>query len=221
MACRAGIARRIDLKTMSRIPIEDAYPTLAFRPKSRNWWAKFTGAPAECVHLEYQTGWMATLVPHTLYVRGKAVPQKPRVAPDVSLCRDCLLRVLKPALATYSGRVVSFDPDPDTFTQYFFVGTPDFEASGLEPKLSAAIHELLARPKVTCEECRRSATWLCIARGQVASLDDFDNIRRARGENLCSVHGAAHFCAALEKIPEANLFYVNFPYGDTGAYVWI
>jgi hypothetical protein len=206
---------------MRRIPIEDAYPTLAFRPKSRGWWARFSGAPAECVHLEHQTGWMATLVPHILYVRGKAVPQQQRVAPDVSLCRDCLLRILEPALAAYDGNIVAFEPDPDAVTQYFFVATPDFEASGLEPDLSAAIEERLARPEISCEECRRSATWLYVPRDQVASLDSFDDVRAAPGENLCALHGAARFCSALEKIPEVNLFYMNFPYGEAGAYVWI
>lgn len=206
---------------MRRIPIKDAYPTLSFRPKSRNWWAKFTGAPAECVHLEHETRWMATLVPHILYVRGRAVRQQSRVAPDASLCRGCLLRILEPALAAYPGRVVAFEPDPEAVTQYFFVATPDFEASGLEPDLSAAVQERLSRPEITCEECRRSATWLYIPRDQVAGLDDFEDVRRASGENLCSVHGAARFCSALEKVSEANLFYMNFPYGDAGAYVWI
>jgi len=28
-------------------------------------------------------------------------------------------------------------------------------------------------------------------------------------------------CAALRHVGEANLFYVNMPYGDAGAYVWI
>jgi len=28
-------------------------------------------------------------------------------------------------------------------------------------------------------------------------------------------------CDAFEKINEANLFYVNAPYGDLGAYLWI
>ena len=30
-----------------------------------------------------------------------------------------------------------------------------------------------------------------------------------------------HATTALGKIPEANLFYINAPYGDSGAYVWI
>jgi hypothetical protein len=31
----------------------------------------------------------------------------------------------------------------------------------------------------------------------------------------------AQFCLALGTLPEANIFYLNAPYGERGAYVWI
>jgi hypothetical protein len=55
----------------------------------------------------------------------------------------------------------------------------------------------------------------------VQSLDDVGSISSAPGRPLCAKHGARQLCAAFESIAEANLFYVNIPYGESGAYVWI
>ncbi len=48
---------------MPRVTLEQAYPGIFFRPRTRNWWARLTRVPAECVHLEVRHDWMATLVP--------------------------------------------------------------------------------------------------------------------------------------------------------------
>jgi hypothetical protein len=206
---------------LARVTYEQAYPGLAFRPASRNWWAWLKGTPAECVHLDPAQDWMATLVPDVLYLRGKAATRRQPKRPEVSLCRSCLIDVLMEELSTYSGRVVAFEPDPDTFSQYFFVGAPDFEAAGLEREVGAAIERRLTSPAGTCEECSRPAAWLWLSRQQVASLDDVSAIGAAPGDRLCTAHGAARFCRALTAISEANVFYINVPYGDSGAYVWI
>ena len=55
----------------------------------------------------------------------------------------------------------------------------------------------------------------------MASLDEAGKIVAEPGEFLCSNHGAQKLCKALGDIPEANLYYVNLPYGEAGAYVWI
>jgi hypothetical protein len=206
---------------MARIPLERAYPALTFRRRSRNWWAKFTGAPAECIHLDQPQPWIAMLVPDTLYVRGKAVLQRRPARPEASLCRDCLISLVEPDQKAYHGRVVAFEPDAETLSQYFFIGVTDFGPSGLQPEVSAAIEQRLARPPETCESCVRPSTWQWIPREQVATLDDVGSISEAAGHNYCAAHGAARFCKALEVMPEANIFYMNLPYGDAGAYVWI
>ena len=54
-----------------RASYEEAYPGIRLLPSSRNWWAKLKGVPAECVHLYDEQSFMASLVPDTLYVRGK------------------------------------------------------------------------------------------------------------------------------------------------------
>jgi len=72
-----------------------------------------------------------------------------------------------------------------------------------------------------CETCEHPAKWLWFSREQVASLNDSHSIAMARGQALCARHGADKLCESLAKISEANLFYVNVPYGDAGAYVWI
>jgi hypothetical protein len=55
----------------------------------------------------------------------------------------------------------------------------------------------------------------------VESLDDVERIAEAKGEAFCSEHAAWKLWDAFAHIPEANLFYMNLPYGDAGAYVWI
>jgi len=164
---------------------------------------------------------MATLLPDTLYLRGKRAQRREPVRPEVSLCRTCLDDVAHRELAAYEGRVVAFEPDAETFTQYFFVSREDFEAAGLAPETTAAIEERLERSGGECAECGREATWLWMSRGAVASLDETSNIREAAGENLCGEHGAQKLFAAFGRIAEANVFYMNLPYGDAGAYVWI
>src|SRR3954454_7872068 len=116
---------------MPTATLEQAYPELAFRWRSRNWWAKLTRPPPECVHLENEFSWMATFIPDTLFLQGRALVIRQPVRPEVSLCRACLINELQKALPQYRGRVLAFEPDPDSFSQYFFVSNGDFEAAGL------------------------------------------------------------------------------------------
>ncbi len=206
---------------MPRVTLEQAYPGITFRPRTRNWWAWLTRVPPECVHLETEQGWMAALVPDTLYLRGKAAPRSLTQRPEVSLCRACLVGVLEAELAAYAGRVVAFEPDLDSFSQYFFVAGPDFDAAGLLPEVAVAIEQRLRQPNEPCGECSRPATWVWLSREEVASLDEIGAITAAPGRRLCPAHGAATLCRALKLSAEANLFYVNLPYGEAGAYVWI
>jgi len=204
-----------------RLTLEQAYPGIAFRRRTRNWWARLTRVPPECVHLETEPAWAATLVPDTLYLRGRAAPRRQALRPEVSLCRGCLLGVLAAELAAYAGRVVAFEPDAEKFSQYFFVAAPDFDAAGLRPEVAAAIGARLAGLGGACCECTRAAAWLWVPRQEVPSLDEVALIGAAPGRRLCATHGTAALCGAFEAYDEANLFYVNVPYGEAGAYVWI
>jgi hypothetical protein len=212
---------------MPRMKLEQAYPGIAFRWRSRNLWARLTRVPPECVHLEHEVSWMATFVPDTLYLRGKASVRRRPARPEVSLCRACLVAELESELSRYSGRVVAFEPDGEAVSQYFFVAADDFAAAGLEPQTAAAITRRLELPLGDCERCssasaeERAASWLWIPREEVSSLDEAGGIAMARGEVLCPRHGARKLCEALQQLSEANLFYVNVPYGDAGAYLWI
>lgn len=218
--------------------LEQAYPELSFRWRSRNWWARLARLPAECVHLERGGPWMATLIPDTLYLRGKASHRRRPVRPEVSLCLSCLRQQLEKELSSFSGRVIAFEPDGAEFTQYFFVGTPEFSAAGLQPEVAAAISRRLEQPLGRCEygegescdrsrdhscdwACDRAATWLWIPRDEVPTLDDVPRIAMARAQALCSVHGPQKLLESFARTAEANLFYVNVPYGDSGAYLWI
>src|SRR5947209_19500932 len=113
---------------MPRVTLEQAYPGIAFRPRTHNWWAWLTRVPPECVHLETEQRWIAALVPDTLYLRGKAARRSLTQRPAVSLRRACLVGGLEGALAAYAARVVAFEPDVDSFSQYFSIVGPDFDA---------------------------------------------------------------------------------------------
>ena len=206
---------------MARPALDLYYPGISFRPRSRNWFARLMRWPAECVHLENGNAWMATFIPDTLYLRGKPAPRRIPARPEVSLCLDCLGTLLEPELAAHFGRVVAFEPDGESFTQYFFVGREDFAVAGLRPEVAAAIEKRVENIGGSCGECGRPATWLWISRREVSSLDQTERIEESPGATLCAKHGAAKLCEALGKIDEANLFYVNAPYSDSGAYVWI
>ncbi len=206
---------------MARLALDQAYPGISFRPRSRRLWARLMRWPAECIHLEPGHSWMATFIPDTLYLRGKPAPRRDLVRPEVSVCFDCLMGLLEPELAVHQGRVVAFEPDGESFTQYFFVGAEDFEAAGLRPEVAAAIEKRVKSVSGACGDCGDPATWLWISRREVSSLDQTERIENSPGALFCAKHGAAKLCDALGKVDEANLFYVNAPYGDSGAYVWI
>jgi hypothetical protein len=164
---------------------------------------------------------MATFIPDTLYLRGKAAPRRSPARPEVSICHDCLGMLLEPELAAHPGRVLAFEPDGENFTQYFFVGREDFAAAGLRPEVAAAIDKRIEMFSGPCSDCGGSATWLWISRREVSSLDQTERIEESPGAMYCAKHGGAKLRQALGEIEEANLFYVNAPYSDSGAYVWI
>jgi hypothetical protein len=207
-----------------RMEHEEAYPGIAFRPWTRNWLSRLAQRPAECIHLEYEAAWRAALLPDTLYLRGRASIRRRPARPGVLLCRECLLQVLRTELAGFPGRVVAFEPDGEVFTQYFYVAQPDFERAGLMPEVSDALARRVNLPSDSggkCDLCQHGATWTWLSREEVGSLDDHGHILAARGVRLCAQHGAATLCEALEKIPDANVYYINLPYGEAGTYVWI
>jgi hypothetical protein len=201
--------------------LEQAYPGISFRWRSRNWWAKLTRVPPECVHLERGGPWMATFIPDTVFLCGRASIRRQPARPEVSLCRNCLTNELARELPQHHGRVLAFEPDGDAFSQYFFVGADEFADAGLQPEVAAAISRRLQQPAGQCQTCQQPATWLWIPRSAVPSLDEAGRIAMASGEEYCPRHGAEKLCAAFAELSDANLFYINEPYGDSGAYVWI
>jgi hypothetical protein len=207
--------------TLSQISYDKAYPGIEILPRSRNWWAWLKGTPPECIHLGKACGWIATLLPDTLYLKGKRTQRSDVVRPEITLCRECLESAVAADLESFEGRVVAFEPDPGLFTQYFFVGQPDFEAAGLRPEVAQVIAGRLKQDDAVCAECGFPAKWLWLSREQVPSLDDVERIATAAGEWYCAKHGARNLLVAFARIADANIFYMNLPYGDAGAYVWI
>jgi hypothetical protein len=208
--------------TLARNRLEQAYPGIEFRPRTRSWFARLMRVPPECVHLETQQDWMAGFAPDTLYLRGKKAARRASGRrPEVSLCRACLFGLLGPELEGYRGRVAAFEPDSASVSQYFFLGAQDFAEAGLESPVAEAIEARLSRLAGECEVCARPAKWLWFSRRDVESLDQADRIAQSPGELLCAAHGTDRLCRALGALPDANLFYLNAPYGDSGAYVWI
>lgn len=206
---------------MARLSVDQAYPGITIRPYSRRIWARLMRYPAECIHLETGNHWMATFIPDTLYLRGKGRQRRDPARPELSVCFDCLAGLLEPELAASPSRVVAFEPDGESFTQYFFLDREDFAAAGLQPEVAAAIETRLEKMQGECSDCGKPASWLWISRREVSSLDQTERIETSLGALFCARHGAAKLCAALGQVAEANLFYINAPYGDSGAYVWI
>jgi len=206
---------------MPQVPIHEAYPELSFRWRSANWLSRLIGLAAECQHLESHSPWMATFLPDNLYLRGRNVNLREPRRPEVSLCRECFAKVFEKEVAAYGGRVVAFEPDADAVTQCFFVAQEDCDAAGVEPALVQAIGAKLGTfdDSKRCLECRRGATWLWFSRAQVPHLDATEELRRATGEYFCAEHGAQKICGALTGAAQANLYYVNAPYGEAGAYL--
>ena len=60
---------------------------------------------------------MATLIPDTLYLRGKASHRRRPARPEVSLCLSCLQQQLEKELSSFPGHVIAFEPDGAEFTQ--------------------------------------------------------------------------------------------------------
>jgi hypothetical protein len=206
---------------LANISYDEAYPHLEFLPRSRNWWSWLKGTPAECIHLGSECDWIATLVPDIVFLRGKRRKRHDTVRPEVTLCRDCLSEAAAPEMVEYEGRVIAFEPDPELLTQYFFVEKEDFREAGLAPDVADAIARRLVQNSSACQVCGHAATWLWFSREQVATLDEVEQIASAPGETFCAKHGAEKLFSVFEKIAEANIFYMNLPYGESGAYVWI
>ena len=206
---------------MGNISYDQAYPHLKFLPRSRNWWSWLKGTPAECIHLGGECGWIATLVPDIVFLRGKRRKRRDAVRPEITLCRDCLAETAAPDMVEYEGRVIAFEPDPEFLTQYFFVEKEDFAAAGLAPDVADAISRRLVQNSGACQVCGHAASWLWFSREQVATLDEVAQIASAPGEIFCAKHGAEKLFSAFEKFAEANIFYMKVPYGESGAYVWI
>ena len=167
---------------------------------------------------------MATFLPDNLFLQGKNVKLREPRRPEVSLCRNCFTKVFEREAALYTGRVIAFEPDPESVTQYFFVATDDLDAAGVDPALAHALVERLAPEKgsaKSCQDCQRPATWLWFSRACVPNLDAFEQIQTVAGEHFCATHGAQRVARALTSLDHVNLFYVNAPYDDEGAYLWI
>jgi hypothetical protein len=206
---------------LARISYDEAYPTIELLPRSHNWWAWLKGTPPECIHLGEECDWIATLLPDTLYLRGKRSAKREPPRPEITLCLECLKAAFASELESYPGRVVAFEPDPEIFTQYFFVAQPDFEPVGLRPEVSEAIAKRLAQPGGACAECGFAASWVWFSHQRIASLDEVELVANEPGTLFCARHGARNLLAAFERFAEANVFYMNLPYGESGAYVWI
>ena len=165
---------------------------------------------------------MATFLPDDLYLRGKNVNVREPRRQEVSLCRDCFAKVFERELSACSGRVVAFEPDAESVTQYFFVAAADFDAAGVESALAQVVSGRLASldGSHSCGECERPARWLWFSRERVPNLDAVEQIRGNAGEWFCAEHGARKICGALTLLEHANFYYVNAPYGEDGAYLW-
>lgn len=206
---------------MAFLPYDEAYPTVEILPRSRNWWAWLKGSAPECIHLGEPCDWIATLIPDTLYLRGKKSIKRDPARPELTMCLSCLSDTAGENLGRHDGRVIAFEPDPELFSQYFFVAPEDFEGVGLRPEVGEAIAKRLEADLPPCEECGDASSWLWFSRSQIESLDEVDKIAAEPGHPLCAQHGADRMFQSFDRMHQANVYYMNLPYEAAGAYVWI
>lgn len=206
---------------MARISYDQAYPGIQILPRSRNWWARLKGTAPECIHMGQACEWIVTLVPDILYLRGKKALRRQPARPELTMCLSCLSQTAGEQMEQFPGQVIAFEPDPELVTQYFFVAPRDFKGVGLRPEVGEAISRRLGGNLGDCRNCGHAATWLWFSREDVASLDEVENIAGKTGERFCPRHGVDKLFEAFDEIPQANLFYMNLPYDEAGAYVWI
>jgi len=206
---------------LPRTPLEEAYPRIDFLSNSRNWWARLKGTPPECVHLRDGHHWIATLLPDTLFLRGKRLDRRIPARPEVMLCLDCLAEAAQREIGAYPGRVVAFEPDAQSFSQFFFLAPEDFEMAGVTPELAEAVRAKLESDGRVCEDCRAPASWIWFSRRDVPSLDDVEKIRESAGRAYCAAHGVRRLWQTFGEMKEASVYYMNLPYGESGAFLWI
>ena len=135
----------------------------------------------------------------------------PRVPGERGACGSGIVRGARGGVRTGSG----------TFHAVFFCGAGGFRGSGTAAGSGAGDCCAAERSATVCGECGFPAKWLWFSREQVPSLDEVEKIAAAPGEWYCAKHGARNLLAAFARIADANIFYMNLPYGEAGAYVWI
>ncbi len=167
----------------------------------------------------------ATLLPDTLYLRGKRVvqsrasPARNRSVPH--LLDEYLVRRTRRISAASSS---PSSPTPRSCHAIFFRRAKRIsQPAGLAPDVAAAIEKRLARRiwRVCTMFDRWQLGFGCRETKWQASMKSNRSATRPGRASLCAAHGAAKLCEAFEDIPEANLFYMNLPYGEAGAYLWI
>ena len=76
-------------------------------------------------------------------------------------------------------------------------------------------HRKASRGRITphASRCGSRATWLWFSQEDIANLDETSASAR-RPANRCAPATAPKTLASFERIPEANFFYMNLPYGE-------
>jgi hypothetical protein len=166
---------------------------------------------------------MTTYAPDTLYLRGQPRLVCEPARPEVSVCRECLLGHFRPALEEWNGKLLALEPPVEGMAQYFYLAQTDFEAAGLLSEVAGAISARLGALRGECsvEACRRPARWLWLSRLEIPALENVAALRQSPGALYCARHGAARLCDHFAGMEQANLEYLNLPYGDSGAFLWI
>ena len=205
---------------MARLTVDQAYPGISIRPRSRRLWARLMRWPAECIHLENGHHWMATFIPDTLYLRGKARPRREPARPEVSVCFDCLAGLLEPELAACPSRVVAFEPDGETFHAIFFPGQGGFRRCGPAFRSGRRDPDAPRRTGRRVQRLRQAGNLAVdFAAGSFQPRPDGANSKPRPGRFFAPSTEPRNCARPWDNCEEANLFYVNAPYGESGAYI--
>jgi hypothetical protein len=199
-------------------PVEQAYPTLLFR-RTGSIWERFS--TPKCVHAENEDGWIACISPDTFIKHGRLTKLSETARPEVALCRSCLITLLNAELPRFQGRVVALEPHMEQMQQYVFTALSDMADGEFEPEIISAITRRLEDISGECDSCDQDAKWLWLSSRDVIDQQDLEGISNAKGVLLCSRHGSLTLRGALERIPKADMEYLNLPYSEAGFYIWL
>lgn len=179
------------------------------------WWRRWLSAAAlSCLH-----SGTIQLDPDRIQLRTGAMAVRQPSRPPITVCADCLLRLLEPELRTSDRRVIAFEP-AEGLTTYTFLEQDHLGDAPLSGEDVIHCQSLVAEPLGGCQKCGHPAVLLLVKRGSMTERGKLASFRGGK-EYYCAAHGSERLLGLLRErlVGNAPVKYFNFPYGERGVYI--